>query len=83
VWLYSDTGITATPVTLGLTDGQSTELVQGDIAPGSVVVTSVSTAAEPTRAAASSNMFMPGSGMGGSGAPGGGGGARGGTRSSR
>jgi hypothetical protein len=82
VWIYSDTGMTATPVTLGLTDGQLTELVEGDLAPGSVVVTSVSTAAEPTRAAASSNMFMPGGGMGGPGG-GAGGGARTGTRGAR
>jgi HlyD family secretion protein len=71
VWIYSsDAGIKASTVTLGLTDGQSTELVKGDITPGTAVVTNVSTAAAPTRAAATP--FPGGMGGGGRGAGGGG-----------
>jgi HlyD family secretion protein len=74
VWIASEGGIAAAPVTVGLSDGQSSELLTGQVAPGTFVVTSVSTAATPTRTAASSSMFMPGGGMGG---PGGGSGGRG------
>jgi HlyD family secretion protein len=70
VWIYTDSGITASTVTLGLSDGQSTELVTGDVPVGTAVVTSVATAAAPVRAAAPAGVFMPGGGMGG---PGGGG----------
>jgi HlyD family secretion protein len=75
VWVYSDAGIMPLPVTLGLSDGQFTELVNGKITPGMAVVTSVSTTAAPTRTAASPSMFMPGGGMGGPGMPGGGAGS--------
>ena len=57
----------ASTVTLGLSDGQSTELVNGDITAGTAVVTSVSTTAAPVRAAAAAGVFMPGGGMGGPG----------------
>jgi HlyD family secretion protein len=70
VWIYSDAGITPANVTLGLSDGQTTELVKGEITAGTAVVTSVGTTAAPVRAAAASNVFMAGGGMGGPGGPG-------------
>jgi hypothetical protein len=65
VWLYSGADIIPTAVTLGLSDGQMTELVTGDVPAGTAVVTSVNTTATPVRAVASAGLFMPSGGMGG------------------
>lgn len=64
VWTYVDGKMTAVPITSGLTDGQFTEVVTGDVTQGTSVVTNVNTgAAAPARTAAASSIFMPG-GMG-------------------
>jgi HlyD family secretion protein len=63
VWTFSDGLLHSTPVTVGLSDGQFTEITGGALEPGASVVTNVSSATQPTRTA-SSNMFMPGGGFG-------------------
>jgi HlyD family secretion protein len=51
VWIYENNELKAIPVRLGITDGQTTELVQGDVTPGTAVVTNITTGSEPTRSA--------------------------------
>jgi HlyD family secretion protein len=41
VWLYANDQLLRVPVQLGITDGQVTELVEGDLAPDAVLVTNV------------------------------------------
>jgi HlyD family secretion protein len=60
VWSYEEGQLVPATVSLGVSDGQTTELVRGDVAPGSALVTNVSTTAAPTRVAAAGGMFMPG-----------------------
>ena len=85
VWLYIDKQLKSVRVRLGITDGQATELLEGDIEPGQELVTNVVTGSEPTRAAPTGFPFggqqrFPAPGGGGGGNRGGGGGNRGGGR---
>jgi HlyD family secretion protein len=83
VWVYEDKRLRPVSVRLGITDGQATELIEGDLPPGAALVTNVSTGNEvrPT----TGNPFMggpprggfPGGGFPGGGFPGGGGGGGG------
>ena len=81
VWLYVDKHIKPVPVRLGIADGQATELLEGEIEPGTEVVTNVLTGNETRPAPVGGFPFM-GQGRGGfPGGPGGAGGAnRGGGR---
>jgi len=81
-WLYVDHQLRPVRLRLGISDGQSTELVDGDLAEGTELVTNVTVAGQSTRPAASA---FPGfgqparGGFPGGGFPGpGGGGSRGG-----
>jgi HlyD family secretion protein len=67
VWTLADGRLAAVPVTVGLADGQFTEITAGELQPGAAVVTNISSASQPTRTPTSSNIFMPGGGF----APGG------------
>ena len=85
VWIYADNQLKPIRVRLGITDGQSTELLQADsIQEGTQLVTNVTTGTETTRPAPTS--AFPGFGQpqrfGGPGGfgGGGGGGGRGGGR---
>ena len=85
MWLYKDKQLTPLRVRTGVSDGQNTELVEGELEEGTEVVTNVIVAAE-TRPAAGAGGF-PGLGQpqrggfpGGGGNRGGGGGNRGGGR---
>jgi hypothetical protein len=71
VWLYDEKQLKPVRLRLGITDGQNTELIEGDLEPGTNVVTNVSTATTTTRPAASA---FPGFGPQGRGGFGGGGG---------
>lgn len=68
VWTLSNDQLQAVPVVGGLTDGQFTEIADGTLAPGTVVVTNISSATQPTRTAAT-NMFNTGGFGGGPGGP--------------
>ena len=80
VWLYVNKQLRPVRLRLGISDGQNTELIEGDLHEGAEVVTNVATGTEAARPAASSFPFgQPGRG----GFPGGGfpgGGNRGGGR---
>jgi len=78
VWLYVDKQLKPVPVRLGISDGQATELVSGDVQQGTEVVTNVISGTESTRPAAGAfPPFMGQPGRGGfPGQPGGGGGGR-------
>jgi hypothetical protein len=77
VWLYVDKTLKPVQLRLGITDGQATELIEGDLEPGTEVVTNVTTGSTATRPAAQGGFpFLGQPGRGGFGA-GGGGGARG------
>ena len=76
VWLYVDKRIKPVQLRLGISDGQATELIEGDLEPGTEVVTNVTTGTEtrPTPQGAFPFLGQPGRG----GFPGGqGGGNRG------
>jgi HlyD family secretion protein len=88
-WLYVDKQLKPVRLRLGISDGQTTELIEGDLQQGQEVVTNVALANE-TRPAATNfppfgqpgrGGFGPGGGFGGPGGggrgPGGGGGGRG------
>jgi HlyD family secretion protein len=79
VWVYANNQLKAVRVRLGVTDGQTTEVVQGDLQPDTAVVTNITTASETTRSASTAT---PAGGLfGGLGGPQGGpGGNRGGAR---
>ena len=83
VWLYVDKTLTPVRVRLGITDGQATELLEGDLDEGAEVVTNIATGNE-TRPAPTGAfppfMGTPGRFPGGPGGFGGGGGGRGGGR---
>jgi hypothetical protein len=51
VWTYVDKQLKPVSVRLGISDGQATELLEGDIRPGTELVTSVSTADASVRPA--------------------------------
>ena len=79
VWVYTNNQLQPLRVRLGITDGQASELLEGDLEPGTEVVTNVTTGNE-TRPAAAQGGFPflggppGGGGRGGFGGPGGGGG---------
>ncbi len=83
VWIYTNNQLQPLRLRLGITDGQATELLEGDLEPGAEVVTNVTTGNETRPAAAQGGFpFMggpPGGGRGGDfrggfgGPPGGGG----------
>jgi hypothetical protein len=88
-WQYVDKQLKPVRLRLGITDGQNTELIEGDVKEGTELVTNISTGAESTRPAATfpfgqpGRGGFPGGGFGGGGRGGGGaagGGARGGGR---
>jgi HlyD family secretion protein len=65
VWLYEDNELRPVRVTLGVTDGQNSELIDGDLEPEAALVTSVTVGeATTTRTSATpaSGLFMPGPG---------------------
>jgi hypothetical protein len=86
VWVLIDKELRAIRVRLGITDGQTTELIEGDLRPGMALVTNITTAAESARPAITGFGFPPfiggppggGRGFGGDGFRGGGGGFGGG-----
>lgn len=77
VWLYVNNQLKPVRVRLGITDGQATELLEGDLQPGTEVVTNVTTGTETTRPTpagpggaflfTSPGRFPPGGGPGGRG----------------
>jgi HlyD family secretion protein len=72
VWTYENNQLKPVPVRLGISDGQTTELIRGDLQPDTPVVTNVTTGAQSkttTTAAASTGLF---GGLAGPGGPGGG-----------
>jgi HlyD family secretion protein len=78
VWLYVDKQLTPVRVRLGITDGQNTELVQGELQQGMELVTNVASGTAETRPAANAFPFPGGGNRGGFGGNrGGGGGGRG------
>jgi len=78
VWVWSEKQLKAVRLRLGITDGQQTELLDGEIEPGVDLVTNVTTGQEQIRAPAGFG-FPPFLGPGGRG-PGGPGGPGGGNR---
>ncbi len=83
VWLYAEKQLRPTRLRLGISDGQVTEVIDGDVTEGQEVVTNITTGTGSTRPAASAFPFPgPGGGFGGPGGGnrGGGGGGRGGGR---
>jgi hypothetical protein len=82
VWLNVEKKLKPVPLVLGITDGQMTELIEGELEAGTEVVTNVLTGNETTRPAfnpfGGPFPFMgPGGGRGGPGGGGGGGTGRG------
>ena len=69
VWVYADDLLQPVRVRLGVSDGQTTELIEGGLQPDTALVTDMTTGAEATTAAATTagGLFMPG-GPGGPGA---------------
>jgi HlyD family secretion protein len=84
VWLYSDKQLKPLRLRLGITDGQSTELIEGDLQQGTEVVTNLALGNETRPAATNFPFGQPGRGQfpgaGGFGGPGGGRGGGGGGR---
>jgi HlyD family secretion protein len=86
VWLHVDGKLSPLRLRLGISDGQATELLEGDVTEGAEVVTAVSVGAERPAAGAGGAAFPffggGGRGFPGGGVPGGGfgGGGRGGGR---
>jgi hypothetical protein len=78
-WQYADKQLTQIRLRLGITDGQTTEVVDGDVKEGSELVTNISTGADSTRPAPTGFPFgpqrggFPGGGFGPGGGRGGGG----------
>ena len=85
-WFYVDKQVRQVRLRLGVTDGQNTELLDGDVTEGSEFVTNVAIAGQTTRPATTAfpgfgqpqRGGFPGGGFPGGGFPGGGGGGRGG-----
>jgi hypothetical protein len=86
-WLYVDKQLKPVRLRLGISDGQNTELIEGDLEQGSKVVTNVALANETRPAATNFPPFgQPGRGGGfggGFGGPGGGGNRGGGAPGGR
>jgi hypothetical protein len=80
-WQYVDKQLKPIRLRLGISDGQTTEVIEGDVKEGSELVTNISTGAESTRPAPTAFPFgpqrggFPGGGFPGGGFPGGGRGA--------
>jgi hypothetical protein len=86
-WIYADKQLRPVRLRLGVTDGQMTELLEGDLQPGNELVTNITTGNETVRTPPGFGPFPPFMGPGGrggdrGGGPGGnrGGGGRGGGR---
>jgi HlyD family secretion protein len=79
VWRYVDKQLTPTRLRLGITDGQVTELLEGDLEPGTELVTNITTGTEAVRAQPGFG-FPPFMGRGGDGRGFGGGNRGGGNR---
>jgi hypothetical protein len=79
VWRYENKQLIEVRVRLGISDGQATELIAGDLEPGVQLVTSVSTGQEARPAVTGPGAFSPfmGPGAGRFGSP------RGGTNGGR
>jgi hypothetical protein len=83
-WQYVDKQLKQIRLRLGITDGQTTEVIEGDVKEGSELVTNISTGADSTRPAPTGFPFgpqrggFPGGGFGPGGGRGAGGGGRGG-----
>jgi hypothetical protein len=69
VWIYKDNQLQPVRVRLGVTDGQTTELISGDLQPDAAVVTNIVSAADATKTATAAPAGNPFNGLG----PGGGG----------
>jgi HlyD family secretion protein len=80
-WLHADNQLKPVRLRLGVSDGQNTELIDGDLQQGTAVVTNVNTGTETTRPALQSfPPFAQPTGRGGFGGGGFGGGGFGGNR---
>jgi hypothetical protein len=79
-WLYVDKQLRPVRVRLGVTNGQMTELIEGDLQPGNELVTSISTGTEAVRTQPGFGPFPPFMGPGGRGGDRGGGNRGGGNR---
>jgi len=79
-WVYVDKQLRPTRLRLGISDGQNTEVIAGDVEEGAAVVTNVVIAGQSTRPATTAfpGFGPPGRGGFGGGGFGGGGGGRGG-----
>jgi HlyD family secretion protein len=65
VWLLKDGRLEPMAVRVGISDGQTSELLDGGLTPGTTLVTNIATQAAPTRsAAAPGGLFMPPGGPG-------------------
>jgi hypothetical protein len=87
VWVWSQKQLKPVRLRLGITDGQQTELLEGDVEPGFDLVTNVNTGTEAVRSQPGFGFppFMGpgGRGPGGPGGPGGGGNRGGGGGGNR
>ena len=88
VWLYVDKQLTSVRLRIGISDGQVSEVIDGELAQDAELVTNISTGTTTTRPAATNPFGQPGrggpGGFPGGGFPGGGGfgGGGGGNRPS-
>ena len=81
VWVHVDNQLRSLRLRLGISDGQNTEVIEGDVNEGTEVVTNVAIAGQSTRPATTAfpGFGQPGrGGFPGGGFPGGGGANRGG-----
>jgi multidrug efflux pump subunit AcrA (membrane-fusion protein) len=78
VWLHDASGIRPVRLRLGISDGQTTELIEGELEPGVEVVTNIATGTETRPTPQGFPPFMGGRGGFGGNRGGGGGGNRGG-----
>jgi HlyD family secretion protein len=76
-WQYVDKQLKQIRLRLGISDGQTTEVIEGDVQEGTALVTNISTATESTRPAPTAFPFGPQPGRGGFPGGGFGGGGRG------
>ncbi len=67
VWVYADKQMKPVRLRLGITDGQTTELLEGDLQPGTELVTNVTTGNETVRTQPGFGGFPPFMGPGGRG----------------
>jgi hypothetical protein len=77
-WVYVDKQLKPVRLRLGISDGQNTELIEGELQQGTDVVTNVALGNETRPAATNFPFGQPGRGGFGPGGFGGGGGGRGG-----